>query len=193
VRELLESGAGESVRPGDRRLAGSTATLIATPKLALEAAANVAREQGVEAHILGDAIEGEAREVGRTMGELALEVAKHGRPYAPPCVLISGGETTVAVRGHGHGGRNVEFLLALGLTLDRAPGIHAMAGDTDGVDGMEEIAGAYLAPDSLARGPSMRAALENNDGHGYFGALGDSIVTGPTLTNVNDFRAIYVS
>lgn len=192
VRAVLESGAGESVKPGDPRLAGSSATLIATPRMALEAAAKYARERGIAAHILGDAIEGEAREVGRQMGELALGVARQGRPFAPPCVLLSGGETTVTVRGTGRGGRNVEFLLGLGLALDGAPGIHALACDTDGVDGMEDIAGAYLAPESLARGPAMRAALENNDGHGYFGALGDSIVTGPTLTNVNDFRAILI-
>lgn len=193
VRNLLESGAGESVKPGDPRLTGSSATMIATPQMALEAAAKYAREHGIAAHILGDAIEGEAREVGQEMGELTLQIARQGQPFAPPCVLLSGGETTVTVRGSGRGGRNVEFLLALGLTLNGAPDIHALAGDTDGVDGMEEIAGAYLAPDSIARGPSMRAALDNNDGHGFFGTLGDSIVTGPTLTNVNDFRAIYVA
>jgi glycerate 2-kinase len=197
VRELLESGAGESVKPNDPRLANSSATLIATPQVALEAAAAYALERGIAAHILGDAIEGEAREVGKQMGELALRVARSGAPYAPPCVLISGGETTVTVHGTGCGGRNVEFLLALGLTLNGAPGIHAVAGDTDGVDGMEEIAGAYLGPDSMARGEAahhpMRTALDNNDGHGFFGALGDSIVTGPTLTNVNDFRAIHIA
>ncbi len=193
VQEVLASSAGESIKPGDARLANSSATLIATPRMALEAAADLARERGIAAHILGDAIEGEARQVGQAMGELALRVARSGEPYAPPCVLISGGETTVTVRGNGRGGRNVEFLLALGLALNGAPGIHAVAGDTDGVDGMEEIAGAYLGPDSMTRGPSMLAALENNDGHGFFGTLGDSIVTGPTRTNVNDFRAIYVA
>ncbi len=197
VREVLASGAGESIKPGDARLANSSATLIATPQLALEAAAAHAREQGIAAHILGDAIEGEAREVGKAMGALALQVARRRHAFVPPCVLLSGGETTVTARGEGRGGRNVEFLLALGLALDGAPGIHAVAGDTDGVDGMEEIAGAYLGPDSIARGASlglsMGTALENNDGHGFFGALGDSIVTGPTLTNVNDFRAIYVA
>jgi len=197
VREVLAGGAGESVKPGDPRLAGSAATLIATPQMALEAAAAHARERGIAAHILGDAIEGEAREVGKVMAALALQVARRGQPFMPPCVLISGGETTVTVHGRGRGGRNVEFLLALGLALDGAPGIHAIAGDTDGVDGLEEIAGACLTPDSIARGAalgrSMRAALDDNDGHGYFSALGDGIVTGPTLTNVNDFRAIYVS
>lgn len=197
VRELLESGAGESVKPGDPRLANSSATLIVTPQMALEAAAAYARERGIAAHILGDAIEGEARAVGQEMGELALQVARHGQPFVPPCVLISGGETTVTVRGTGRGGRNVEFLLALGLAIDGTPGIHAVAGDTDGVDGMEEIAGAWLGPDSMARGAAagypMRTALDNNDGHSFFGAIGDSIVTGPTLTNVNDFRAIFIA
>ena len=201
VREVLESGAGESIKPDDPRLANTSATLIATPKMALEVAASLAREHGIAAHILGDAIEGEAREVGQHMGELALQVAQGSQPidrlFAPPCVLLSGGETTVTVRGTGSGGRNVEFLLALGLTLNGAEGIHATAGDTDGVDGMAEIAGAYLAPDSLMRseaaGHPMRAALDNNDGHGCFSAIGNSIVTGPTLTNVNDFRAIYIA
>jgi hydroxypyruvate reductase len=197
VREILESGAGESVKPNDPRLANSSATLIATPQMALEAAASLSRKRGIAAHILGDAIEGEARNIGKEMGELALQVARHGQPFAPPCILISGGETTVTVHGIGRGGRNVEFLLALGLTLNGAPGIHAAAGDTDGVDGMDEIAGAYLGPDSMARGEAaqhpMRTALENNDGHGFFGAIHDSIVTGPTLTNVNDFRAIHIA
>ncbi|HEX7328746.1 MAG TPA: glycerate kinase [Casimicrobiaceae bacterium] len=196
VVDVLESGRGETVKPGDPRLSGSTTTMIATPQMALEAAAAVARAHGVAAHILGDGIEGEARDVGRVMAGIALQVAKYGEPFAPPCVLLSGGETTVTVRGNGRGGRNVEFLLALGVALDGHPGIHALAGDTDGVDGQEEIAGAYLAPDTLARafaaGMRPRERLDNNDGHGFFGALGDSVVTGPTLTNVNDFRAILI-
>jgi hydroxypyruvate reductase len=151
----------------------------------------------VAAHILGDAIEGEARDVGRVMAGIALQIVRHGQPFRSPCLLLSGGETTVTVRGGGRGGRNVEFLLALGVTLDGCPGIHALAGDTDGVDGLEEIAGACLGPDSLARardlGIKPRTSLENNDGHGFFEALGDSVVTGPTLTNVNDFRAILIT
>nr|MCU0767426.1 glycerate kinase [Gammaproteobacteria bacterium] len=170
--------------------------LIATPQMALEAAATAAREAGLPAHILGDAIEGEAREVGRAMAGVARQVARYGQPFAPPCVLLSGGETTVTVRGDGRGGRNVEFLLSLGVALDGQPGIHALAGDTDGVDGLEEIAGAYLSPDSLARAEALgiRPAerLAANDAHRFFEALGDSVVTGPTLTNVNDFRAILV-
>jgi hydroxypyruvate reductase len=197
VRALLESGRGESVKPGDLRLADSETRMIATPQMALEAAAAVARAAGVPAHILGDSIEGEARDVGIVMAGVALQVARHQQPFTPPCILLSGGETTVTVRGDGRGGRNVEFLLSLGVTLNGQPGIHAMACDTDGVDGQEEIAGAYLAPDTLARaweqGIKPRESLANNDGHGFFQALGDSVICGPTLTNVNDFRAIYIA
>jgi hydroxypyruvate reductase len=196
VLDVLRSGAGESIKPGDPRLARSEVRFIATPQMALEAAAKVAREAGFAAHILSDCIEGEAREVGRVFAGLARHVARKGQPFSAPCVLLSGGETTVTVRGNGRGGRNVEFLLALGLALDGLPGVYALAGDTDGVDGAEEIAGAVLTPKSLSRaramGISPRASLEANDGHGFFQALGDSVVTGPTLTNVNDFRAILV-
>ena len=197
VRGLLESGEGETVKPDDPRLAGIETRMIATPQMALEAAAVVAREARVSAYILGDRLEGEARDVGTVMGGIALQVADRRQPFPPPCVLVSGGETTVTVRGTGRGGRNVEFLLSLGIALHGHPGIHAIAGDTDGVDGLEEIAGAYLAPDSLERawskGINPNDSLANNDGHGFFEALGDSVVTGPTLTNVNDFRAILVA
>ncbi|OHC65376.1 MAG: hydroxypyruvate reductase [Rhodocyclales bacterium RIFCSPLOWO2_02_FULL_63_24] len=197
VLDLLQSGAGESPKPGDARLPEIETRLIATPQMALEAAAEVARRAGLASCILGDSIEGEAREVGTVMAGIALQVARHGQPLRPPCVLLSGGETTVTVRGTGRGGRNVEFLLSLALGLRGAAGIHAIAGDTDGVDGIEEIAGAWLAPDSLARawalGLRPADSLANNDGHSFFGALGDALVTGPTLTNVNDFRAILIS
>ena len=196
VRDLLESGRSESVKPGDPRLAHSKVCTIATPQMALEAAAAVARSAGIAAHILSDAIEGEAREVGKVMAAMALQVAERGEPFSEPCVLLSGGETTVTVRGNGRGGRNVEFLLSLAIALDGHPSVHALAGDTDGVDGQEEIAGAYIDPGTLARARSLRLrpkdALEDNDAHGFFGALGNSVVTGPTLTNVNDFRAILV-
>jgi glycerate 2-kinase len=196
VREILESGRGESVKPGDPRLAGSSVRMIATPQMALEAAAGVARAAGIDAHILGDAIEGEASDVGKVFAGIALQVAERGQPFRAPCVLLSGGETTVAVRGNGRGGRNVEFLLSLAVALEGHSRIHALAGDTDGVDGQEEIAGACVGPDSLARAWSLglrpRDMLANNDGHGFFSALGDSVITGPTLTNVNDFRAIFV-
>ena len=196
LRRLLESGEGESVKPGDPRLARAETRIVAAPQLALEAAAAVARADGVAVHILGDSIEGEAKDVGKVLGAIALQVAERRQPFAPPCVLLSGGETTVTVRGGGRGGRNVEFLLALAIALDGAPGIHALAGDTDGVDGQEEIAGAVLMPDTLSRawaqGLRPRERLDDNDGHGFFEALGDSVVTGPTLTNVNDFRAIVI-
>jgi glycerate 2-kinase len=196
VRALLESGGGESVKPGDARLAGSETRMIATPMMALEAAATVARDAGVPVHILGDSIEGEARDVGIVMAGIARHVARHGQPFAAPCILLSGGETTVTVRGNGKGGRNVEFLLSLAVALNGQPGTYAIACDTDGVDGQEEIAGALITPDTLARawdfGIKPRESLSNNDGHGFFGALGDAVVSGPTLTNVNDFRAIYI-
>ena len=194
ARRLLESGEGESVKPGDPRLANVSTRMIASPQMALEAAAAVAREAGVTPLILGDSIEGEAREVAKVMAGIALQARRHGQPLAAPCVLLSGGETTVTLRGKGRGGRNVEFLLALALALNGAPGIHALAADTDGVDGAEEVAGAFMAPDTLARawakGMPPRDSLDDNDAHTFFGALGDALVTGPTLTNVNDFRAI---
>jgi glycerate 2-kinase len=197
VRDVLESGRGESVKPGDPRLARAELRIVATPQMALEAAAHVARAAGISPHILGDAIEGEARDVGKVFAGVALQVAERDQPFAPPCVLLSGGETTVTVKGGGRGGRNVEFLLSLAIALEGHPRIHALAGDTDGVDGQEEIAGGCIGPDSLARawglGLRPKDMLDNNDGHGFFGALGDSVVTGPTLTNVNDFRAILIT
>lgn len=196
VRELLESGRSESVKPGDPRLARAALRIIATPQMALEAAAGVARAAGITPHILGDAIEGEARDVGKIFAGMASQVAERNQPFTAPCVLLSGGETTVTVRGKGRGGRNVEYLLSLAIALEGHPRIHALAGDTDGVDGGEEIAGAVLGPDTLARAWSLglkpRDMLDNNDGHGFFTALGDSVITGPTLTNVNDFRAILI-
>lgn len=196
ARVLLESGDGETIKPGDARLARVTTHLIATPQMALEAAAQIARDAGVTPVLLGDRIEGEARDVGKVMGGIALQVHDHQQPARPPCVLLSGGETTVTVRGTGRGGRNVEFLLSLAITLDGASNIHALAGDTDGVDGQEEIAGALIAPDTLTRAWAQdmppRRHLDDNDGHGFFEKLGDSLITGPTLTNVNDFRAILI-
>jgi glycerate 2-kinase len=196
AQDLLASGRGESIKPGDARLARASVRIVASPQKALEAAAAVARGAGVDAHILSDSMEGEARDVGKVLASLALQIAERDEPFTGPCILLSGGETTVTVRGQGRGGRNVEFLLALGVALDAHPRIHALAGDTDGVDGQEEIAGARLEPDSLARalaaGFRPRDVLANNDAHTLFSALGDSIVTGPTRTNVNDFRAIYI-
>jgi glycerate 2-kinase len=196
VRELLESGRGESVKPGDARLAGAEVRIIATPQMALEAAAALGNAAGFATHILGDAIEGEARDVGTAFAGIAAHAADRAQPFAAPCILLSGGETTVTVRGQGRGGRNVEFLLALTVALDGHARIHALAGDTDGVDGQEEIAGAVSAPDTLARawqrGLRAKEMLAANDAHSFFSALGDSVITGPTLTNVNDFRAILI-
>jgi hydroxypyruvate reductase len=196
VREVLTSGRGESIKPGDARLARNEVKMIATPQMALEAAARVAEQAGYQAHILGDSIEGEARDVGKVLAAMALQVAGRAQPFKAPCVLLSGGETTVTVRGQGRGGRNVECLLSLAASLGGHTKIHALMGDTDGVDGMEDIAGAMLYPDTLQRAwqkdmPVLKY-LENNDGHTFFSALADSVVTGPTLTNVNDFRAILI-
>ncbi len=196
VLELLEGGGAESIKPGDARMGRASVRTIATPQMALEAAAGVARAAGVAAHILSNAIEGEAREVGKVLAAVAQQVAARDQPVSSPCILLSGGETTVTVRGSGRGGRNVEFLLSLAIALDGQPRIHALAGDTDGVDGQEEIAGAYVSPDSLARARSLglkpKDMLDCNDAHPFFTALGDSVITGPTLTNVNDFRAILI-
>jgi hydroxypyruvate reductase len=197
VLDVLRSGRGESIKPGDPRLANNEIHIIATPQMALEAAARVAAQHGVPAHILGDSIEGEAREVGKVMAGIALQTARHGQPFAAPCVLLSGGETTVTVRGTGRGGRNVEFLLSCAIALQGQANVHGLAGDTDGVDGQEEIAGAFITPDTLQRAfaAGLRPAdsLDNNDGHGFFQTLDDSVVTGPTLTNVNDFRALLIT
>jgi hydroxypyruvate reductase len=196
VLRHLERGADETPKPGDPRLARARTVMVATPQMSLEAAAAVARAAGVAPVILGDSIEGEAREVGRVMAGIARQVALHGQPAPAPCALLSGGETTVTVRGHGRGGRNVEFLLALAVALDGRAGVFALAADTDGIDGAEEVAGAIVAPDTLARaaarGLSAAASLADNDGHTFFAALRDQVITGPTRTNVNDFRALLV-
>ena len=179
-----------------KRLTNARATLIASPQKSLLAAAQVAREAGYKPLILGDSIEGEAREVGFVHAGIALQATRFGQPIKPPCAIISGGETTVTLRGHGVGGRNVEFLLALALKLNGAKAIHAMAADTDGVDGGAEVAGAFISPSTLARackrGIDPWAELSNNNGHGFFERLGDQLVSGPTLTNVNDLRVILI-
>lgn len=196
LRERLASGELETPKPGDPRLGRSEFRLIASPRQMLEAAAQEARQLGLTPLILGDAIEGEAREVAKVLAAMARSCGQQGFPAKTPVVLLSGGETTVTIKGQGRGGRNTEFLLALALALAGAPGIHALAADTDGIDGSEDNAGAWVTPDTLIRaraaGLDARARLADNDAWGFFAGVGDLLVTGPTRTNVNDFRAILV-
>ncbi|MFL6579380.1 MAG: glycerate kinase [Burkholderiales bacterium] len=196
VIEHLRAAKDETPKPGDPRLAKTELHMIAAPQMSLEAAAETARQAGVTPVILGDAIEGEAREVAIVHAGIARQVMRHGQPANKPCVLLSGGETTVTVRGRGRGGRNVEFLLALAVALGGEPDVFALAGDTDGVDGTEDNAGALLTPDTLARARAQQLdanrMLADNDGYSFFSGVGDLVMTGPTLTNVNDFRAILI-
>ena len=196
VIEALKSNAFESIKPDDKRLSRVTTHIVASSQLALSAAAELAQQAGITPMILGDSIEGESRDVASVLAGIARQVRNHGQPLPAPCVLLSGGETTVTVKGNGKGGRNVEFLLALANALHGCDGIYAIAGDTDGVDGQEEIAGAFITPDTLSKARSLGLKplnyLDNNDGHSFFQALDQQIITGPTLTNVNDFRAILI-
>jgi hydroxypyruvate reductase len=198
VVDFLERGAGcalpESPKPGDKVFARVENRVIATAQQSLQAGAAFFRAHGVTPAILGDSVTGEAAEVAKVYGALARQVKRHGEPFKPPVALISGGECTVTVRGRGRGGRCSEFLLALALDLGGLEGVHALACDTDGIDGTEDNAGAYLAPDSLARaestGLSAKRLAANNDSYSLFSVLGDLVVTGPTRTNVNDYRVI---
>jgi glycerate 2-kinase len=202
IRRRLEAGVrgevAETPKPGEALFARVENRVIATAHGSLEAAARVFAAAGVAPVILGDSITGEAAEVAKVMAALVREVRTHGAPWKPPVALVSGGECTVTVRGDsGRGGRCAEFLLALAVELDGVAGVHAIAADTDGIDGSEDNAGALLSPDSLARaraaGADARKLLAANDSYGFFAALGDLLVTGPTRTNVNDYRAIVVS
>lgn len=199
VTRHLAEAREESPKPGDPRLAGTELRMIATPRMALEAMAAEARALGLAPLILGDALEGEARELGRVMAGIARSAAAHGHPLPAPCVLLSGGETTVTLpaEAKGRGGRSLECLLGLTLALEGAPGIWALCADTDGIDGRSDAAGGLAGPDSLARaraaGIDPRAMLAAHDSYGVFQALGDLLVTGPTLTNVNDVRAVLVA
>ena len=197
VIEHLHAAADETPKPGDSRLATAELRMIATPQMSLEAAAAIAEGAGITPLILGDAIEGEAREVALEHAGIARQALRYNQPAQPPCVLLSGGETTVTVRGSGRGGRNAEFLLALTIALDGAERVWAFAGDTDGIDGTENNAGALVGPDSLTRarkiGMDAKSMLADNDGYSFFGGLGDLVITGPTMTNVNDFRAILIT
>jgi glycerate 2-kinase len=198
---FLERGARgeapESPKPGDKLFARVENRVIATAQQSLQAAAEIFRSRGITPIILGDSVTGEAGEVAKVYGALVRQIKQHGEPFRPPVALISGGECTVTVRGNGRGGRCSEFLLALAIDLDGLEGVHALAADTDGIDGSEDNAGAYLAPDSLARaagaGLNAKRLAQNNDAYSFFSVLGDLITTGPTRTNVNDYRAIVIA
>ncbi len=202
VRAALEAGQLETPKPGDARFEGHTVHLIATPQQSLEAAAAAAREAGMAVHVLSDEMEGESREVGKVHAALARAVAKHGQPFAKPCVILSGGETTVTIRprqpgaAKGRGGRAGEFCLGLAQALQGQEKVWALAADTDGIDGIEDNAGARVSPCTLKRAAEQNLRisdhLDRNDAYGYFSAIGDLVITGPTHTNVNDFRAILV-
>ena len=193
VLETIE----ETPKPGDPCFERVQNVMIATPQASLEAAAAVAGASGVTPVILGDSIEGESRDVGLVHAGIARQCAMRGQPQEPPCVLISGGETTITLKGNGKGGPNTEFLLSLAIALDGFPNIYALAGDTDGVDGSEDNAGALIYPDTLKRaeaaGISAKAMLANNDPYTFFKGVGDLLETGPTMTNVNDLRCIFIT
>jgi len=202
VLAMLEQGILETPKPGDALFTGHAVHMIATPQQSLEAAAATAREAGLHAHILSDEMEGESREVGKVQAALARAVAQREQPFAKPCVILSGGETTVTVRPlpagetRGRGGRAGEFCMGLAAALQGQAGVWALAADTDGIDGMEENAGAWVEPGTLARaqalGMKVDRYLDRNDAYGFFQPLGDLVVTGPTHTNVNDFRALLI-
>jgi glycerate 2-kinase len=205
LHAALVSGAMETPKPGDAIFTGHEVHMIATPQQSLQAAAEAARAAGIKAYILSDEIEGESREVGKVHAALARAVAHKDQPFEKPCVILSGGETTVTMRPQvagadksqrGRGGRAGEFCMGLALALQGQSGVYALAADTDGIDGIEDNAGSYVAPDTLARarahGMKIDQYLDRNDAYGYFQPLGDLVITGPTHTNVNDFRAILV-
>jgi hydroxypyruvate reductase len=191
VKLRLEKGADETPKPGDPVFARVENKVIATAHRSLEAAAAVFRANGVEAVIFGDTLTGEACEVAKVFASVVNEIRRYGKPWKPPVALISGGECTVTIRGEaGRGGRCCEFLLSLGIETG---GVWAIAADTDGIDGSEDNAGAVLSPDSMKRGRDAKALLAKHDSYGFFSALGDLVTTGPTRTNVNDYRAILVT
>jgi glycerate 2-kinase len=197
ARRGLESGAFETPKPDDSIFAGHQVHMMATPQQSLQAAAELARSLGITPHILSDEIEGESRDVGKVHAALARSVARHGQPFATPCVILSGGETTVTVTSKGgRGGRATEFLLGCAIALQSQSGVHVLAADTDGIDGMEDNAGAIVTPSTLQRAQAMGMKagdfLDRNDAYNFFKPLGDLVVTGPTFTNVNDFRAVLV-
>jgi glycerate 2-kinase len=202
IMSLLEQGALETPKPGDPLFAGHQVHLIATPQQSLQAAADAARTAGLDAHILSDEMEGESREVGKVHAALARAVARRDQPFRKPCVILSGGETTVTIKKlaegvpRGRGGRAGEFCMGLAQALQGQTGVWALAADTDGIDGVEDNAGAFVAPETLSRAQSLGMKvdqyMDRNDAYGYFRQLDDLVITGPTHTNVNDFRAILV-
>ena len=202
VLAQLQSGALETPKPGDAVFAGHEVHMIATPQQSLEAAANAARAVGLKAYILSDEIEGESREVGKVHAALARAAATGKSPFEKPCVILSGGETTVTIKkrvegaAKGRGGRAGEFCMGLAHALQGQAGVYALAADTDGIDGVEDNAGAGVSPDTLDRAAGLGMKIDDyldcNDAYGYFEALGDLVVTGPTFTNVNDFRALLI-
>lgn len=197
VHHYLSQNSNPVITPGDRRLEKTVNQLIATPQRSLEAAGRLAQSYGYSPLILGDSLQGEAREVGIVHAGIIQQIVRHHQPIAPPCVVLSGGETTVTLKKGGKGGRNTEFLLSLAIALEGLPGVYAIAGDTDGIDGSEDNAGAIITPDTLARaqelGLDSQSYLDRHDSYSFFAQLGDLVVTGPTLTNVNDFRAILIN
>ncbi|MCW9035681.1 MAG: glycerate kinase [Rhodospirillales bacterium] len=196
LQTFLKSPEAETIKPHDPLFDQVQNTLIATPQMSLEAAAEIAKRNGITPMILSDRVEGESREVAKVMAAIALQVAERNQPLATPALILSGGETTVSIQGNGRGGPNTEFLLSLAIALNGAPGIYAIACDTDGIDGSEDNAGAMIGPDTLAKaqaaGLNPKKYLANNDAYSFFETLDALVIPGPTLTNVNDFRAIYV-
>ena len=202
LTEMLSSGALETPKPGDPAFDKTQVKLIATPRQSLQAAADAARAAGIAAYILSDEMEGESREVGKVHAALARAVARHGQPFEKPCVILSGGETTVTVRpkpmgaARGRGGRAGEFCMGLAQALQGQAGVYSLAADTDGIDGVQDNAGAWVDPatlsKALAAGMKLEDYMDRNDAYGYFAGLGDLFITGPTFTNVNDFRAVLI-
>lgn len=195
VQQHLDDPSNETPKPGDAIFNRSTTYVVATCQQSLNAAADVAEKNGFTSLVLGD-IEGESREVAKVHAGIARQIFKHGQPANSPCAIVSGGETTVTVRGNGRGGRNAEFALSLAIDLRSAANVYAIACDTDGIDGTEDNAGCIVTPATLTAaadaGLDADQYLQNNDGYGFFESLGDLIITGPTRTNVNDFRALLI-
>ncbi|ELR96662.1 glycerate kinase [Gloeocapsa sp. PCC 73106] len=197
VRDYLEQNLNPVISSTDPRLENTVNHLIATPQLSLEAAARLAQSYGYQTLILGDSLQGEAREVGIVHAGIVQQIVRHHQPVAPPCVVFSGGETSVTLGKTGKGGRNTEFLLSLAIALEGLAGVYAIACDTDGIDGSENNAGAWITPHTLQRaqdlGLDSRAYLDEHDSYSFFALLESLVITGPTLTNVNDFRAVLVT